>query len=84
MDPPIKVSKQIACNKRPKIGKHMLIEMHESMQGENLSHPFRSNKKRFKIAVTFLTGYTGIFKITEKTMNSVWQNHLLTMMVLSN
>ena len=84
MDPTNKISEQIACNTKPKNGKHILIEMDESMQGEKLSHPFRNNKKQFKIAVTFLTGYIGTFKITEKTMNSVWRNQLLTMMVLSN
>ena len=31
---------------------------------EHLFQPFRTNNKQFKIAVTFLTGYNGIFNVT--------------------
>ena len=33
---------------------------------EHLSQPLQTNNKRFKIVVTFLTGYDGIFNITDR------------------
>ena len=42
----------------------MLIVMDKSAHEEHLSQPLPTNKKQFKIAVTFLTGYNGIFNLT--------------------
>ena len=42
----------------------MLINMDESIHQENLSQPLQTNNKQFKIAFTFLTGYNGIFNVT--------------------
>ena len=38
--------------------------MDKSIHEEHLSQPLQTNIKQFKIAVTFLTGYNGIFNVT--------------------
>ena len=38
--------------------------MHKSIHEEHLYQPLRTNHKQFEIAVTFLTGYNGIFNVT--------------------
>ena len=58
-----KILEEIAYNTRPKIEEHMLIVMDKSTQEEHLSQPLQTNNKQFKIAVTFLTGYNGIFNV---------------------
>ena len=58
---PSKIIEQIAFKTRPKIEKHMFIVMDKSKHEERLSQPVETNNKQFKIAVTFLTGYNGIF-----------------------
>ena len=40
--------------------------MDKSTNEEHLSQPLQTNVKQFKIAVTFLTGYNGIFNVTNK------------------
>ena len=64
MELPSKLLEQIAFNTRPKIEEHMLIVMDKSTHEEHLSQPLQTNNKQFKIAVTFLTGYNGIFNVT--------------------
>ena len=66
MELPSKLLEQIAFNTRPKIEEHMLIVMDKSTHEEHLSHPLQTNNKQFKIAVTFLTRYNGIFNVTSK------------------
>ena len=44
----------------------MLIVMDKSTHEEHLSQPLPIKNKRFKIAVTLLTGYNGIFNVTNK------------------
>ena len=66
MELPSKLLEQIAFNTRPKIEEHMLIVMDKSAHEEYLSQPLQTNNKQFKIAVTFLTGYNGIFNVTDK------------------
>ena len=63
MELPSKLLEQIAFNTRPKIEEHMLIIMDKSTHEEHLSQPLQTNNKQFKIAVTFLTGYNGIFNV---------------------
>ena len=63
MELPSKLLEQIAFNTRPKIEDHMLIVMDKSTHEEHLSQPLQTNNKQFKIAVTFLTGYNGIFNV---------------------
>ena len=64
MELPSKLLEQIAFNTRPKIEEHMLIVMVKSTQEEHLSQPLQTNNKQFKIAITFLSGYNGIFNVT--------------------
>ena len=64
MELPSKLLEQIAFNTRPKIEEHMLIFMDKSTHSEHLFQPLQTNNKQFKIAVTFLTGYNGIFNVT--------------------
>ena len=64
MELPSKLLEQIAFNTRPKIEEHMLIVMDKSTHEEHLSQPLQTNNKQFQIAVTFLTGYNGIFNVT--------------------
>ena len=64
MELPSNLLKQIALNTRPKIEEHMLIVMDKSTHEDHLSQPLQTNNKQFKIAVTFLTAYNGIFNVT--------------------
>ena len=64
MELPSKLLEQIAFNTRPKIEEHMLIVMVKSTHEEHLFQPLQRNNKQFKIAVTFLSAYNGIFNVT--------------------
>ena len=64
MEIPSKLLEQIAFNTRGKIEEHILIVMDKSIHEEHLSEPLQTNNKKFKIAVTFLSGYNGIFNVT--------------------
>ena len=66
MELPSKLLEQIAFNTRPKIEEHMLIIMDESTHEEHLSQPLQTNNKLFKIAITFLSAYNGIFNVTNE------------------
>ena len=46
----------------------MLIVVDKSTLEESLSQPLQSIDKQFKIAVTILTGYNGIFNVTNKNI----------------
>ena len=59
-----KLLERIAYNTRPKIEEHMSIVMNKSTHEEHISQSLQTNKKQFKIAVTFLTGHNGIFNVT--------------------
>ena len=69
MELPSKLLEQTAFNTRTKIEEHMLIVMDKSIHEEHLSQPLQTNNKQFKKAVTFLTGYNGIFNVTDKNNN---------------
>ena len=64
MEPPSKLLEQIAFNAKLKLEELMLIVMDKSTLEEHLSQPLQTNNKQFKIAVTFLSGYIGIFNVT--------------------
>ena len=64
MELPSKLLEEIAFNTRAKIEEHMLIIMDKSTHEEHLFQPLQTNNKQFKIAITFLTGYNGIFNVT--------------------
>ena len=61
---PSKLPENIVHNTRPKKEEHMLIVKDKSAHEEHLSQPLQTNIKQFKIAFTFLTGYNGIFNVT--------------------
>ena len=69
MEFPCKIFEQIAFNTRSKIEEHMLIVIKNSTHEEHLSQPLKTKNKQFKVAVTFLTGYNGIFNATDKNNN---------------
>ena len=66
MELPSKLLEQTVYITRPKIEEHILIVMNKSTHEEHLSQPLQTNNKQFKIAVTFLIAYNGIFNITSK------------------
>ena len=66
MELPSKKSEQIAINTRPKVEEHMLIIMNQSTHEEHLLQSLQTNNKQPKLAVTFLTGYSGIFNVINK------------------
>ena len=82
MELPTEILQQRALNFRPKIEEHMLIVMDKSNEEEHLSQTKPTNNKQFKIAITFLTGYKGIFNVTNSDNNSISRNQLLIKMVL--
>ena len=69
MELPSKLLEQITFNTRPKIEEHMLYVMDKSIHEEQLSQPLQTNNKQFKIAITFLTAYNGIFNVTNENNN---------------
>ena len=79
MELPSKLLEQIAFFARPKVEEHMLTGMDNSTHDENLYQPLQTNR-HFKIAVTFITGYKGIFNVTYKIFTSFSQDQL-TMMI---
>ena len=44
----------------------MLIVMDKSTHEEHSYQPLQTHIKQFKLAMTFLTGYSGIFNVTNK------------------
>ena len=64
MELPSKLLEQIAFNTRPKMKEHMLKVMGKSKHEEHFSLPLQTNNKHFKTNVIFLTGYNGIFNVT--------------------
>ena len=68
MELPSKILEQNAFNTRPKVEVHMLIVMDESTHEEKLSQTLQTNNKQFKRAIAFLTGYNGIFNVTNKNI----------------
>ena len=64
MELPIKFLEEIVFITRPKIEEHMLIIMDQSTHEEHLFQPLQTHDKQFKIAITFLSAYNGIFNVT--------------------
>ena len=64
MELPSILLEQRAFNTRPKIEEHMLLVMDKSTHKEHLHQPLQTNNKQFKRAVTFLTGYNGLFNVS--------------------
>ena len=57
-------------NTRPDTEKHMLVVMDKSTHEEHLTQLLQTNNKQFKVAVTFLTGFNGIFNVTSSNNKS--------------
>ena len=82
-----KLLEQIAFNTRPKIEEHILVVMNESTHEENLSQPLQTNIKQFKIGITYLSGYNGIFNVTNSnnkfyfTKSVTDDNHFIQMTI---
>ena len=77
MELPSNLLEQIAFNTRPNIKEHMLIVMDKSTHEEHLFQPSQTKNQQFNIAVTFLTGYNGIFNVT-KSNNKFYFLKLVT------
>ena len=77
MNLPSKLLEEIAYNTRPKIGEHMLIIMDKSAHEEHLFQPLQTKDKQFKIAVTFLTAYNGIFNVTKRNNKFYFKKNLI-------
>ena len=69
MDEQSKLLNQIAFNTRPKIEEYMSFVTDKPTHEENLAQPLQTRNREFKIAITFLTAYNGIFNVTKKTNN---------------
>ena len=77
MELPSKLLEQIAFNTRPKIEEHLLIVMDKSTHEEHLSQPLQTINKQFKIAISFLTGYNGIFNVTKRNNKFYFKKALI-------
>ena len=66
MELPSKLLEQIAYNTKSKIEEHLLIVMDKSTHEEHLFQSLQTNNRQFKIAITFLSAYNGIFNVTNK------------------
>ena len=66
MELPGELFRKIAFNAQPKTEEHIGIVMDKLLHEEHLSQSLQTNNKQLKVAITFLTGYNGIFKVTNK------------------
>ena len=71
----------IAFNARPKTEEHMLMVMDKSTHGRHLHQALQTNKKQFKLAISFLSGYNGIFNVTNSNNKFFSRKQLLTKMI---
>ena len=72
MELPSKNLEQIAINTRHKTQSHLLMFMNKSILEKHLSQPLLTNKKQFKIAVTFVSGNIGFINVTTKNTESIF------------
>ena len=64
MELPSKLLEHLLFNTRPKIEEIVFIVMNKSTHEEHLAQSLQTNNKQYKIAVTFLSAYNGIFNVT--------------------
>ena len=81
MELPCKLKEQIVFITIPKTQEHLFIVIDKSTHEERLSQPLQTNNKQFKIDVTFLPGYNGIFDVTNSNKKLFSRNQLLTQMI---
>ena len=74
---PSKLLEQIAFETRPKSEEHLLIVMDKSTHEEHLFQSLQINNKQFKIAMTFLSAYNGIFNVTSKNNKFYFKKNLI-------
>ena len=77
MELPNKLFEQIAFNTRPKTEEHMVIFMDKSTHEEHLSQTLQTKNKQFKLAVTFLSAFNGIFKVTNSNNKFYFKKALI-------
>ena len=77
MELPSKLLEQIDFKTRPKREEHMLIVMHKSTHEKYLYQPLQTKNKQFKIAVTFLSAYNGIFNVTNSNNKFYFKKALI-------
>ena len=68
MELPSKLLEQIAYNTRDKIEEHILDVRDIPTREEHLSQPLQTKIEQFVIAITFLTGYNGVFNVTNSNI----------------
>ena len=66
MDLSCKLLERITFNTRPKCEEIMLIVINKPTYEKKLSPLLQTDDERFKIAIAFLTGFDGIFNVTNK------------------
>ena len=77
MELPSNLLEQITFNTRSKIEELMLKIMDKSTDEEHLFQPLQTNNKQFKIAITYLSGYNGIFNVTNKNTKFYFKKSLI-------
>ena len=82
MELPSKVLEQIAFDTRPKIQENNLVVLDKTIHEKHLSQSLPTYNKQCKIAVTFLTGYNGVFDVTNKFKKFFSQDRLSMMILL--
>ena len=66
MEKSSKIFEQTAFNTRPKVEEQILLVTDEYTHEEWQSQPLETENKQLKIATTLLSGYNGIFVVTDK------------------
>ena len=74
---PTKLLEEIVFNTRSQIEEHILIVMDKSTHEEHLFQPLQTKNKQYKIAVTFLSAYNGIFNVTNKNNKFSFKKNLI-------
>ena len=78
MEHPSEKLAQIAHKSRTKNEEHKLIVMDKNTHEEPLVQALQTYNKQFKIAVTFLFGYNGIFNVTNSNNNFFSRKQIVT------
>ena len=77
MELPSKLLEQIAFNTRSRIKEHMLIVMDKSTHEKHRTQPLQINNRQFEIAATFLSGYNGLFNVTNRNKKFYFKKSLV-------
>ena len=76
MELPSKILERIAYNTRSRVEQHMLIVLDKYTHEKYLSQPLQTNIKQFKMAITFLSVYNGIFNVTNSNNKIYFQKSI--------